>query len=622
MPTINPELALGKIKSLIKSGDFISAYEIMQSVVCSDMNYVDLFKYFKTFKRIPSTELNLIPIKIAVVASSTVDHFLDILRLFLGLDGFVPEFFLSKFGTVFQSLLNPASDVYSFRPDVIWIFTNYRDLDLRVPNGATATETANVVFACVQQYSQLWATVRKYSDAIILQNNADLPSVRIFGNFEGNVPWSRLNSIRDFNLQLGNNIPAGVTIFDIDYISSLYGKLKWHDERMWYHSKHSFSLEASGIVAFYSSRLIKSLKGKAKKCIVLDLDNTLWGGIIGDDGLHGIVLGTGAAGESFKDFQKYLLQLKQRGIILTVCSKNEEVNAKIPFEQHPDMCIKCEDIAVFVANWESKAHNIEYIASALGIGLDSMVFIDDNPVERELVKRMLPLVEVPDMPDDPASYIRAIDTKCFFETTIFSAEDRTRSDMYKENAQRKITQSQCPDLDTFLAGLNMEAVSGNFDSLYIPRITQLINKSNQFHLTTTRYTEFEVTQLASDATTICRYFKLRDRFGDNGLISLYILKKSGPDELTIDTFVMSCRVLSRGMESFVLNDIVVSARNVGATRLVGVYKPTAKNGLVSELYGRLGFSLIDNCEGVKTYLLCISKDTPVPCCYIKSIDTS
>lgn len=347
----------------------------------------------------------------------------------------------------------------------------------------------------------------------------------------------------------------------------------------------------------------------------------MWGGVIGDDGLDGIKLGNGADGEAYVDFQKYVKSLKERGLILAVCSKNEESAAKEVFLKHPDMQLQLDDIVVFKANWDNKADNVRAIADELEIGLDAVVFIDDNPAERELVREMLPEVTVIDLPSDPALFIRTVDDAKLFETIGFSSEDAGRSAMYKGNVQRKELEKSTTDLAGFLQGLKMQAVAKSFDDFHLPRIAQLINKSNQFHLTTTRYTEAQIKAMMHDPDFVCRYFKLKDRFGDNGLISVVILKKVNGKELFVDTWLMSCRILSRTMEDFVSNDIVSIARNMRCDKITGRYIPTKKNRLVQEHYKHLDYALIRDEEGVTDWEIKINGTIPLRKTYIQSVET-
>jgi FkbH-like protein len=375
------------------------------------------------------------------------------------------------------------------------------------------------------------------------------------------------------------------------------------------------------LVAHQLSKTIGAVKGTAKKCLVLDLDNTLWGGILADDGLETIALGHGAAGEAFVDFQRYLLKLKERGIILAVCSKNEEDIAKEAFLKHPDMVLKLEDIVVFKANWKDKASNIKDIAESLNIGLDSIVFVDDNPAERELVKTVLPMVSVVQMPQDPSDYIDALSSGSYFETVLFSDEDTIRSTYYRSNIERAGFQSQFSDLSDYLRSLDMEMIVGQFDEFHLPRITQLINKSNQFHLTTRRYTESEIGSIGQDKKRAGLYFKLKDRFGDNGLISAVILQKQPDSSMVIDTWVMSCRVLSRGVEEFICSEIISVARQKKCRKVIGKYIPTAKNKLVADLYGRLHFHRINEAQGTTLWELSLNEDSPRYSSFIKKINS-
>lgn len=609
-----------QIKHLTKEKKFREAFANLAQVADPMDDLARQHRYVKLFQALPAGELDLKPLKIGVVATSSVEHLVDVFRFWLAKDGFDAKIHAAEFNTLDQTILDPANALYRFEPDVIWLFTNHRDVNTDLPFGCPTEKVDEWVQEEVQRFVHRWEAVQANSSAYVLQNNADLPLDRVFGNYEGSTPWGRTSILRQFNLRLTHAVTSGVTIFDLDYLSSVYGKRFWFDERYWYHSKHAFTLDAIGFVAFRMARLVKGIKGQAQKCIVLDLDNTLWGGIIGDDGVEGIKLGNEAAGEAFVDFQKYLRKLKDRGLILTICSKNQEENARLPFENHPDMQLRLDDIAIFTANWNNKADNIREIADVLEIGLDSMVFLDDNPVERELVRSRLPMVAVPEMPEDPARFVRALDHCCYFEAITFSQEDGERNEMYRSNAQRKSMQKSYTDVSDFLRGLEMKAYVGEFDEMNLPRIAQLINKSNQFHLTTTRYSEAQIKAMAKDGNTLCRYFKLKDRFGDNGLISVVILKKQNAKDLFVDTWVMSCRVLARGMEDFIQNEMLFIGRQCGAQRLLGKYIPTKKNGLVAELYKRLGYRLLSNENGSTLWECPVEEGASMRKTFIEQVD--
>ncbi len=599
---------LKTVKQLIKDNAYEAAFGILRELARPEDDFSLQLRYSKLLNSIPEGALDLKPIRISFAATSTIEHFIEVFRFRAALEGFDARTFLAEFDTMRQSVMDPGSELYAFEPDIVWLFSNYRDVKGEIPPAASGEEVAAAVESEVDSFASLWDALKRNSSAYVIQNNADLPPERVFGNFEGAAIWGRQSVLRKFNYELARAVPPGVTVFDIDYLSSVYGKAKWFNRQYWYHSKHGFALDACGIVAFRAARLISALKGAAKKCVVLDLDNTIWGGVVGDDGLEGIRIATGADGEAFADFQSYLKALNRRGIILAVCSKNDEENAKQPFLEHPDMRLKLEDVAVFKANWGNKAENIREIAETLDIGLNSLVFVDDNPFERNLVRTMLPMVATPEMPEDPALFIRTLDAEGYFETVSFSEEDKSRGAMYRDNAARKTLQKKFENLDDYLNDLSMEADVGEFDSKNLPRISQLINKSNQFHLTTTRYSEPAITEFMKDPKRICLHFRLKDRFGDNGLIAAVIMEAVNGEDLMVDTWVMSCRVLSRGMEEFIHNKMVKAAKARGCRRIIGRYIPTKKNQMVSRLYARLGYAATGEEDGASLWELDIHGD--------------
>jgi FkbH-like protein len=338
----------------------------------------------------------------------------------------------------------------------------------------------------------------------------------------------------------------------------------------------------------------------------------MWGGVIGDDGLSGIKLGQGdATGESFVAFQRYIKALAERGVILAVCSKNEDANAREPFEKHPDMVLKLDDISCFVANWEDKAANIRRIAQELNIGLDALVFVDDNPAERSIVRRLVPEVAVPELPVDPADYLRVLDSGRYFDAVSISNEDFQRTQYYKANAERRQTASAVGDIQQFLASLEMRGPIGPIGEMELERSVQLIGKSNQFNLTTRRYSAADLQAMIDSPDWETRYVKLIDKFGDNGLISVLLARQEG-DALAIDTWLMSCRVLKRGVEQMLLNNVVEAARARGLTRVTGQYLPTAKNVLVKDHYASLGFTCVSDTDGATSWELDVAAWTPLP----------
>ena len=605
--------ALLGVKQEIKAAAYQKAFRELCTLAEPDADYSVQHRFAKILQNIPVAELSLTPVRIGIVATTTMDQYLEVFRFYLITMGLMPTFHVAQFNTIYQTVLNPQDPLYSFKPDIVWLFTSHRDVifDNILP-GAGLRDVEQGVATALSRFQALWTALQANSSAIIIQNNADLPMERLFGNFSGNALWSRKGLLQRFNINMAAaaSSETGLTIFDLDHIASIFGKSRWQDESYWYNSKHGFSLDAIGLTAYRAASLVRGIKGLAKKCLVLDLDNTLWGGVIGDDGVEGIRLGNGSAeGEAFMAFQAYLKSLQERGVILTVCSKNQDENARIPFEQHDEMRLKLTDIAMFIANWNNKADNIRQIADTLEIGLDSMVFLDDNPVERELVRSMLPMVTTPELPKDPALYLRTLDSLALFETIAFSAEDKTRGDMYRHNAERKQLKNNFSNLSEFLKDLKMVAPMGDVNAKTLPRCAQLINKSNQFHLTTTRYSEAQIREMISAAAYACRYYYLRDRFGDNGLISVVLMKQQNRVML-VDTWVMSCRVLARGMEEFVHNDMVQIASEKGCDKLEGHYIPSPKNKLVAKLYPRLGYQLAQTDGDTQIWQLTIDESTP------------
>ena len=380
-----------------------------------------------------------------------------------------------------------------------------------------------------------------------------------------------------------------VFIAEIAGLSNRVGYLNAHDPRLYATSKVAFALDFLPLVAKAIVDIIKAIDGNIKKCLVLDLDNTLWGGVIGDDGMENIQIGELGMGHAFDGLQRWAKELKNRGIVLAVCSKNNEDAAKQPFRDHPDMILRLEDIAVFLANWENKVDNIKEIQRILNIGFDSMVFLDDNPFERNLVRGLLPAVTVPELPEDPSLFVSHLCSLNLFETASFSEEDLHRTAQYREEATRSSFQKAFTSIDDYLNSLEMISLVKAFDDFSIPRVAQLTQRSNQFNLRTVRYTEADIDRLRKSDKFLTLSFDLQDKFGDYGLIGLLILEKLEKEMAFIDTWIMSCRVLKRGMEEFIVNQMAKQARQMGIERLIGEYLPTAKNKMVKNLYPQMGF---------------------------------
>jgi FkbH-like protein len=605
MPLTTHE-TLARLRSLVESDNLADAISLLRQTITPDAGFTCQSRLAELFTSSLLAGADLRPLRIAILSSFTVDHFVDVFRMWLAVVGIRAEFYVSPYDTIVPTILDWTSGLYDFKPDLVWLMTTYRDVRIKISPGAGREQVQHQIDGAIREVSALWKTVTSRANSIVLQNNADLPAFDVFGNLSGAVSWGARNVLRLYNAALAEAAPSGVIVFDFDHVASLCGKLKWVDDRYWFLAKHGFNPDATGLVAASAARLIAGAKGLAKKCLVLDLDNTIWGGVIGDDGIDGIKLGSGADGEAFAALQDFARSLKERGVILAVCSKNEEGNAKEPFEKHPDMRLSLEDIAVFRANWNNKVDNLRDIAKILNIGLDSIVFLDDNRAERAIVRQFLPMVETPDIPEDPSSYVQALARHAYFETISFSKDDEERAGFYRDDAQREELRLSFGDTESYLRSLEMVGEVGALDSFSVPRVAQLINKSNQFHLTGTRYSEAQLLTLSRDPNVTISHFRLTDRFGDNGLISVVVLRQVG-DSLDVDTWVMSCRVLGRSMEEFIANEIALIARMRNARVIAGIYRPSAKNKMVANLYQRLGFSESENSSDNSRWIFHITR---------------
>jgi FkbH-like protein len=423
-----------------------------------------------------------------------------------------------------------------------------------------------------------------------------VPEVDPFGRLSAAFPGGRTRILQRLNLELWDAAQkAGASVLDVEQLAAVVGKRNWSDPAMWIAAKQYPSPDAAPLLTRNLAALVRALCGLTSKCAVLDLDGTMWGGIIGEDGLNGIRLGGDAEGEAYTAFQKYLLGLKRRGIPLAVCSKNNEEDARSVFRQHPESVLKEEDFAVFLANWEPKPDNLRHIAATLNIGVDTLVFLDDNPVERSLVRKELPEVEVPELPEDPARYAEVLHGTYLFESLSLTDEDRRRADTYRENAQRTELAASSTNLDDYLASLRMKVELRPFDEPNLPRIVQLINKTNQFNLTTRRTSASEVMAWMKDPACYTQFMRLQDRFGDSGITGILVAFREG-DTLRIDTWLMSCRVLGRRIENLMLASVMRHARQTGVAAVTGEYQPTAKNGQVADLFDRFGFQRVEQRE--------------------------
>ena len=543
------------------------------------------------------------PLKLGVFGDGTLDLIApaiagSALRHRLMIDTFVGEF-----NRALMDALDPASPARTAGLDMALIVSDARVLGLDRPTVSreAARETVERAFDALRQTAE---GLRPSVASAILVQTVPPPLEPLFGSFDRIEPGSPLAMTAAFNQKIAEWADGGgVVLVDVARLAACVGLEAWDDPAHWHASKLGFSPSLLPVYGDVVARAMAAVRGLSRKCLVLDLDNTLWGGVIGDDGLTGIVLGQGSAvGEAFLAVQRMALALRARGVVLAVCSKNEEATARAPFREHPDMLLREDQIAVFQANWTDKAANLRAIAETLNIGVDALVFLDENPAERMQVRRELPLVAVPELPDDPALFARTLAAAGYFEAVSFSKEDRERADMYQANAQRAAALSASGEIGAYLASLDMVLTINFVDDLAKARVAQLINKSNQFNLTTHRYAEAELAAAIRDPLKHIVQARLVDRFGDNGVIAVLIANEK-PDAWEIDTWLMSCRVLGRRVEEACLAHLAAAARAAGASALIGRYVPSPKNGMVKDHYGKLGFALKNEVERTTTWRL-------------------
>lgn len=504
------------------------------------------------------------------------------------------EIYEADYDQIELQVMDPDSELYQFEADFISLFLTPQKLSSKFDRSAAADKRT---FAedWLQKIQHWIETLNSRGNARILLSNIPEWPDAVFGNYANKTSQSWLYQVRKLNLGLMELAQQYENLFinDLAVLQYQVGARYAFDPKVYATTSIAHSLDFLPIVARNTLDLVRTVGGKFKKCLILDLDNTTWGGVIGDDGVEGIQVGALGVGKAFSELQRWAKNLKDRGIILCICSKNTESVAREPFEQHPEMTLRLDDISVFVANWENKADNIRFIQSVLNIGFDSMVFLDDNPFERNLVRTELPAVTVPELPVDPVEYMPFIRSLNLFETASFSGEDAKRTQKYQQEAERAKLKQTFGSIDEYLESLRMKGFMREFDDFHVPRTAQLTQRSNQFNLRTVRYDEKQIRDIIADEERIGLYVKLQDKFGEYGLISLLILEPRSPESLFIDTWLMSCRVLKRDVEKFVLNELVRIALEKGYQRIVGEYLPTPKNKLVEQHYDKLGFEWID-----------------------------
>lgn len=525
--------------------------------------------------------------KVAVLGSSTTSQLVAMLRLAARAGGVDLELYEAGYGQYRQEVLDPASGMYRFGPDLVVLAVHAGEVQLP----ALADDPAAAVDAEVARWASLWDAVRAHGGARVIQHGFAVPPEAPFGHLGLRLPGVRTSMLHALNARLGEAAGDDVALVDCDRLASWIGKAQWFDARYWHLSKQAVSLGATPLLARHLAAVVAAELGLTRKCLVLDLDNTLWGGVVGEDGLAGIALGGTARGEAFLAFQDHVLALKARGVILAVCSKNNDADAREVFTAHPDMRIRLEDVACFSAGWAPKHEQLRRIAEELDLGLDALVFVDDNPAEREVVRQHLPEVDVLALPPDPAGYVAALAAYPRFEAATFTDEDRRRTEQYRGRAQVREAAATATSLDEFHRSLEMVATVRPLDERDLPRVAQLMGKTNQFNLTTRRHGPAELERFAADPDVVALTLRLRDRFTDHGLVSVLIAVPDGGGEaLEVDSWLMSCRVIGRTVEQELLQHLTAEALRRGHRRITATYRPTQKNAMVADLYPRLGFT--------------------------------
>ena len=538
--------------------------------------------------------------KIAILGGSTTNEVADQLGLFLLQYGIEADFYQSEYGQYWQDTVFGTPELDAFAPDVIYVHTSWRNLT-RLP--ATTDAPAQIDAMLEDQYRHfetMWQALEQKFACPVIQNNFDRPNYRLMGNRDIWDIHGRSNFISRLNQKFYAYAAAHEHFYinDIDYLSADYGLTAWGDAFYWHMYKYAMCLDAIPSLAGSVANIIKSLYGRNKKALVLDLDNTLWGGVVGDDGVDGLAIGPEVPeGQVYAEFQSYCKALKSIGVILAVDSKNDEANALAGLN-HPDGVLRPDDFVAIKANWDPKDQNLRALASELNLGVDSFVFADDNPAERAIVAAQLPGVETPVL-DGAENYIKTLDHGGYFEVTALSREDLQKTELYHQNAQRAAAQAAFSDYGEYLDSLKMEAELYGFEPLYIQRIAQLTNKSNQFNLTTLRCSEEDIRAMSTDPAWLCLYGKLEDRFGDNGVVTVVAGQQEGA-LLHLRLWLMSCRVLKRGMEDAMMDAVVADAAARGVKTICGYYYPTAKNAMVKEFYAEMGFARIKADENGNT----------------------
>lgn len=572
-------------------------------------------------KRLLEDDTRRVEKRIAVLGGSTTHDVIRIMELFLLNQGIFPLFYESEYAKYWEDVMFGNEKLNQFHPDIIYLYTSNRNITFWPTAGCSEEEADMLLNQQYEHFYLMWEHIGANWKCPIIQNNMEYPFYRMLGNQDGVILSGRTSFINRLNEKFAEYARSKTNFFinDINYQSAAFGLDAWADPFYWHMYKYALNLKAIPWLALNVSNIIKSIFGKNKKSLVLDLDNTLWGGIVGDDGPENLEIGPETSmGQVYLEFQDYVKSLKNIGVMLNINSKNEEENA-IAGLTHPDGILRPEDFILIKANWNPKSENMLEIAREMNILPESLVFADDNSAEREIVRSYVSGASVPEI-GTPEQYIRVLDHNGYFEVTGLSEDDRNRNEMYKANLLRAQQKASFTDYGAYLQSLQMKAVIRPFEPLYMSRIAQLTNKSNQFNLTTRRYTQAEIEQAVLNPDTITLYGKLEDKFGDNGVVSVLIGQKN-KKELHLELWLMSCRVLKRDMEFAMMDELVKICLKQEVSVIYGYYYPSGKNAMVKDFYAEQGFEKIKDESGKTVWRYEISKKYKNRNNYIEIIET-
>lgn len=535
--------------------------------------------------------------RIAVLGGSTTHDIVRMLELFLLNQGIEPEFYESEYNQYWQDVMFDNPELIAFKPELVYIHTTSRNIAMYPLLSDTKEQVEEKIQNQYQHFEGMWNKLMEAYHCPVVQNNFEYPGYRLLGNREAYDFHGRVHFINDLNRLFADYAAKHDNFYlhDINYAAAAYGLDRWADPAYWHMYKYAVSMQAIPEFAYNLSHIVKAIFGKNKKAFALDLDQTLWGGVVGDDGAENLEIGQETPlGQVYQEFQAYLKAHKDIGVLLTVDSKNDLDNAVSGLE-HPEGILRPDDFIVIKANWDTKSQNLSAIAEELNIGKDAIVFVDDNPREREIIRQQIPEAAVPEMTEGefpaPDQFIRILDKNGYFEAVTLSEDDRKRSEMYKANALRRSQENNFGDYKEYLLSLEMKGTIKAFEPVYYARIAQLTNKSNQFNLTTKRFSQAEIEQMAQSSDYITLYGKLEDKFGDNGVVSLLIGRKESRI-LHMELWLMSCRVLKKDMEYAMMDSLVAECQKQGIQTIMGYYYPTAKNAMVKDFYELQGFEKI------------------------------